>query len=48
MLTEAEWEADFEIGGNGMCPCHFADGHRTYFAYDVYDLSQSTVTEVEE
>jgi len=36
VLTEEEWEADFEIGGNGMCPCDFKDGERVYHEYDVY------------
>lgn len=42
ILTQEEWEADFKIGGNGMCPCTFADGHRVYIEYDVYHLSPTT------
>lgn len=37
-LTEFEYEADFEIGGNGMCPCDFKDGERVFYEYDTYIL----------
>ena len=44
VLTDVQWEADFEIGGNGMCPCDFMlNESRVYHEYDIYTLQTSEV-----